>query len=93
MGFEWISVSNTILTKEITVSATSASTTPLANGLEYFENIDDVTTTNATRQKLTMSGVYATSALTTVVYVNASATVNTGTRPTLKINYSYTRLG
>jgi hypothetical protein len=92
MGFEWVSVSNTILTKAISISETTASLVSLANGLAYFEGIDDVTTVNQTRQKLTMSGVYIATAAQTV-YVNAEATVNTGTRPSLKIKYSYTRLG
>ena len=92
MGFEWTSVSNTILTKSLSISGTSASLVGLANGLVYYDGIDDITTANQIRQKLTMSGVYASTG-SKIAYVNADATVNIGTRPSLKIKYSYTRLG
>jgi hypothetical protein len=92
MGYEWVSVSNTIEFKELYVSDTTGSSSRLAAGLAYLEALDDVTTTNRTSPKGTICGVYVATGSTTA-YVNASALVNTGTRPTLRIQYSYTRLG
>jgi len=92
MGYEWVSVSNTIEFKELYVSSITASSSRLAAGLAYLEGLDDITTTNRTSPKGTICGVYVATGSTTA-YVNASALVNIGTRPTLRIQYSYTRLG
>jgi hypothetical protein len=94
-GHEWISASgNTIENKQLYFSATAglAGNTGIGNGLEYFEEINDNTGGASTRQKLTMSGVVVITSATTV-YVNAKANVDTGTNPTCKLEYSYTRLG
>jgi hypothetical protein len=94
-GHEWISASsNTIQNKQLYFSSVAglSGNTGIGNGLEYFEEINDNTGGASTRQKLTMSGVVVITSATTV-YVNAKADVDTGTRPTCKLEYSYTRLG
>jgi hypothetical protein len=94
-GHEWITASgNTVENKQLYFSATAglAGNTGIGNGLEYFEEINDDAGGASTRQKLTMSGVVVITSATTV-YVNAKADVDTGTRPTCKLEYSYTRLG
>ena len=94
-GHEWISASgNTIENKQLYFSAVAglSGNTGIGNGLEYFEEINDNTGGASTRQKLTMSGVVVITSATTV-YVNAKANVDTGTNPTCKLEYSYTRLG
>jgi hypothetical protein len=94
-GHEWITASgNTVENKQLYFSAVAglSGDTGIGNGLEYFEEINDNAGGASTRQKLTMSGVVVITAATTV-YVNAKAEVDTGTRPTCKLEYSYTRLG
>jgi hypothetical protein len=94
-GHEWITASgNTVENKQLYFSAVAglSGNTGIGNGLEYFEEINDNAGGASTRQKLTMSGVVVITSATTV-YVNAKAEVDTGTRPTCKLEYSYTRLG
>lgn len=94
-GHEWISASgNTIENKQLYFSSVAglSGNTGIGNGLEYFEEMNDNTGGASTRQKLTMSGVVVITSATTV-YVNAKANVDTGTNPTCKLEYSYTRLG
>jgi len=94
-GHEWITASgNTVENKQLYFSSVAglSGNTGIGNGLEYFEEINDDAGGASTRQKLTMSGVVVITSATTV-YVNAKADVDTGTRPTCKLEYSYTRLG
>jgi hypothetical protein len=94
-GHEWITASgNTVENKQLYFSSVAglSGNTGIGNGLEYFEEINDNSGGASTRQKLTMSGVVVITSATTV-YVNAKADVDTGTRPTCKLEYSYTRLG
>jgi hypothetical protein len=94
-GHEWITATgNTVENKQLYFSSVAglSGNTGIGNGLEYYEEINDNAGGASTRQKLTMSGVVVITSATTV-YVNAKAEVDTGTRPTCKLEYSYTRLG
>jgi hypothetical protein len=92
-GYEWKSnTSNTITSKQLVLSTTTGSATPAANGLEYYEEINDAAGAAEVRQRGTISGVLGVTAATTI-YVNALSTVNSGTNTQLVTKVSWTRIG
>jgi hypothetical protein len=92
LGYQWTGGgANTITSKQAVISATTASATPAAAGLRYFEAIDTVVTA-VLQQQGTIMGVFTATAATTL-FLNALATVNTGTLPTLAWSISWTRIG
>jgi hypothetical protein len=92
-GYEWnTNTSNTVESKLLVLSTTSAGTTPAAYGLDYYEEINDAAGAAGNRQKGTLSGVInATASL--IIYVNARSSVSSGTNTELRTNVSWTRLG
>lgn len=92
LGYQWTGgASNTVTLKRAIISATTASSTPAAPGLRYYEEMD-VGVTATLQQQGTITGVYTATAATTL-YLNASGNVNTGTFPTLAWEISWTRIG
>jgi len=92
-GYEFSSnTTNTIETKQVVLSLTSASATAAAPGLTYLEQIDDAATSTQARQRGTITGVVSVTAATTI-YVNARSIVNSGTNTKLETNVSWTRIG
>jgi hypothetical protein len=92
-GYEWnTNTSNTVESKLLVLSTTSAGTTPAAYGLDYYEEINDAAGASGNRQKGCLSGVInATASL--IIYVNARSQVSAGTNTELRTNISWTRLG
>ena len=92
-GYEWnTNTSNTVESKLLVLSTTSAGTTPAAYGLDYYEEINDAAGAAGDRQKGCLSGVInATASL--IIYVNARSSVSSGTNTELRTNVSWTRLG
>ena len=92
-GYEWnTNTSNTVESKLLVLSTTSAGTTPAAYGLDYYEEINDAAGAAGDRQKGCLSGVInATASL--IIYVNARSSVSAGTNTELRTNISWTRLG
>ncbi len=92
LGYQWTGgAANTLTLKRAIISATTASSTPAAPGLRYYEEMD-VGVTATLQQQGTIMGVYTATAATTL-YLNASANVNTGIFPTLAWSISWTRIG
>ena len=92
LGYEWTGgAANTITLKQAVISATTASATPAAPGLRYYEAIDTAVTA-VLQQQGTVMGVYTATAATTL-YLNALATVSASTLPTLGWSISWTRIG
>jgi hypothetical protein len=92
-GYEWkTNTSNTVTSKQLVLSTTTGSATPAANGLEYYEEINDAAGAAEVRQRGTLSGVLSVTAATTI-YVNALSTVNSGTNTQLVTKVSWTRIG
>lgn len=94
-GYEWgTNAGNTVEAKEIILSTTSGTggTTPVAYGLEYYEEINDPAGSAGLRQVGTMSGVVSVTAATTI-YVNARSQISSGTNTELRTNVSWTRIG
>ncbi len=93
VGFTWsANASNNIEEKQLYVSLTSGSSVEVANGLSYFEQINDSAGGSGIRQKLTMSGVYVNVSTTKQLFINAKSQVGGGTRPDISVKYSYTKL-
>lgn len=92
LGYQWTGGgANTVTLKRAIISATTASSTPAAPGLRYYEEID-IGVTAALQQQGTITGVYTATAATSL-FLNASGNVNTGTFPTLGWEISWTRIG
>jgi hypothetical protein len=92
LGYQWTGgATNTITLKQAVISATSASATPASAGLRYYETID-AGVTAVLQQQGTIMGVYTATA-STILYLNALATVTTSTLPTLAWSISWTRIG
>jgi hypothetical protein len=92
LGYQWTGgATNTITLKQAVISATSASATPASAGLRYYEAID-AGVTAVLQQQGTIMGVYTATA-STILYLNALATVTTSTLPTLAWSISWTRIG
>jgi len=92
-GYEWkTNTSNTVTSKQLVLSTTTGSATPAANGLEYYEEINDAAGAAEVRQRGTLSGVLSVTAATTI-YVNALSTVSSGTNTQLVTKVSWTRIG
>jgi hypothetical protein len=92
LGYQWTGgAANTITLKQAVISATTASATPAAPGLRYYEAIDTAVTA-VLQQQGTIMGVYTATASTTL-YLNALATVSASTLPTLAWSISWTRIG
>jgi hypothetical protein len=92
-GYEFSSnTTNTIETKQVVLSKTTASSTAAAPGLTYLEQIDETATATQARQRGTITGVVSVGAVTTI-YVNARSIVNAGTNTALETNISWTRIG
>jgi hypothetical protein len=92
LGYQWTGgAANTVTTKQAVISATTASATPAAPGLRYYEEIDTVVTA-VLQQQGTIMGVYTATA-STALYLNALATVSVSTFPTLAWSISWTRIG
>lgn len=92
-GYEWYTnTSNTVRAKLLVLSKTTASTTPAANGLQYYEEINDAAGAAELRQQGTLTGVVTATAATTI-YVNARSEVDSGTNTKLITNVSWTRIG
>jgi len=92
-GYEFSSnTTNTIETKQVVLSKTTASSVAAAPGLTYLEQIDDTATSTQARQRGTITGVVSVTAATTI-YVNARSIVNSGTNTKLETNVSWTRIG
>jgi hypothetical protein len=91
-GYQWTGGSaNTVSSKQALISTTSGGSTQAAPGLRYFEQIDTAVTA-ILQQQGTLTGVFTATAATTL-YVNALATINTGTMPNLEWSISWTRIG
>jgi hypothetical protein len=93
-GYEWgTNAGNTVEAKEIILSTTSGTggTTPVAYGLEYYEEINDPAGSAGLRQVGTLSGVVSVTAATTI-YVNARSQISSGTNTELRTNVSWTRI-
>jgi hypothetical protein len=92
-GYEWYTnTSNIVRAKLLVLSKTTASTIPAANGLQYYEEINDNTGAAELRQQGTITGVVTATAATTI-YVNARSEVDSGTNTKLITNVSWTRIG
>jgi ammonia channel protein AmtB len=92
-GYEFSSnTTNTIETKQVVLSLTTASNVAAAPGLTYLEQIDETATSAQARQRGTIMGVVSVTAATTI-YVNARSIVNSGTNTKLETNVSWTRIG
>jgi hypothetical protein len=94
-GYEWgTNAANVVEAKEIILSTTSGTggTTPVAYGLEYYEEINDSAGASGLRQVGTMSGVVSVTTATTI-YVNARSQISSGTNTELRTNVSWTRIG
>jgi hypothetical protein len=92
-GYEWnTNTSNTVESKLLVLSLTSAGTTPVAYGLDYYEEINDAAGASGDRQKGTLSGVVSVTG-STIIYVNARSQVNSGTNTELRTNITWTRIG
>ena len=92
LGYEWTGgATNTITLKQAVISATTASATPAAPGLRYYEAIDTAVTA-VLQQQGTVMGVYTATA-STALFLNALATVSASTLPTLAWSISWTRIG
>jgi hypothetical protein len=92
LGYQWTGgAANTVTLKQAVISATTASATPAAPGLRYYEAIDTAVTA-VLQQQGTIMGVYTATASTTL-YLNALATVSASTLPTLAWEISWTRIG
>jgi hypothetical protein len=94
-GYEWgTNAANVVEAKEIILSTTSGTggTTPVAYGLEYYEEINDSAGAAGLRQVGTISGVVSVTAATTI-YVNARSQISSGTNAELRTNVSWTRIG
>lgn len=92
-GYEWYTnTSNQVRAKLLVLSKTTASTTPAANGLQYYEEINDGAGAAELRQQGTITGVVTATAATTI-YVNARSEVDSGTNTKLITNVSWTRIG
>ena len=92
-GYEWYTnTSNTVRAKLLVLSKTTASATPAANGLQYYEEINDAAGAAELRQQGTITGVVSATAATTI-YVNARSEVDAGTNTKLITNVSWTRIG
>jgi len=92
-GYEFSSnTTNTIETKQVVLSKTTASSTAAAPGLTYLEQIDETATSTQARQRGTITGVVSVAAVTTI-YVNARSIVDAGTNTALETNISWTRIG
>ena len=92
LGYQWTGgATNTITLKQAVISETTASATPAAPGLRYYEAIDTAVTAVLQLQG-TIMGVYTATASTTL-YLNALATVSASTFPTLAWSISWTRIG
>lgn len=91
-GYQWTGGgANTIVSKQALISTTSGGTAQAAPGLRYFEQIDTAVTASL-QQQGTLTGVYTATA-STVLYVNATASVSSGTFPNLAWSISWTRIG
>jgi len=92
-GYEFSSnTTNTIETKQVVLSLTTASSVAAAPGLTYLEQIDETATTVQARQRGTIMGVVSVTVATTI-YVNARSIVNSGTNTKLETIVSWTRIG
>jgi hypothetical protein len=93
-GYEFSSnTTNTIETKQIVLSLTSASNVAAAPGLTYLEQIDETATSAQARQRGTIMGVVSVGLAPETIYVNARSIVNSGTNTKLETNVSWTRIG
>ena len=77
---------------EANISKTSASSTPAAPGLAYYEEDDQVVGGSGTRDKITMVGVVTVTNGSTVLYLNGAGATS-GANPSLAWSVSYTRIG
>lgn len=92
-GYEWgTNSANTVEAKELILSTTSGGSTPVAYGLEYYEEINDGAGAAGLRQVGTISGVVTVTA-STVIYVNARSQISSGTNTEFTSNVSWTRIG
>jgi hypothetical protein len=92
LGYQWTGgAANTVTLKQAVISATTASATPAAPGLRYYEAIDTAVTA-VLQQQGTIMGVYTATA-STALFLNALATVSAGILPTLAWSISWTRIG
>lgn len=91
-GYQWTGgAANTIVSKQALISTTSGGTAQAAPGLRYFEQIDTAVTASL-QQQGTLTGVFTATA-STILYVNATASVSSGTFPNLAWTISWTRIG
>lgn len=91
-GYQWTGgAANTIVSKQALISTSSGGTAQAAAGLRYFEQID-TTVTASLQQQGTLTGVFTATA-STILYVNATASVSSGTFPNLAWTISWTRIG
>jgi hypothetical protein len=91
-GYQWTGGgANTIVSKQALISTSSGGTAQAAPGLRYFEQIDTAVTASV-QQQGTLTGVFTATAATTL-YVNATASVSSGTFPNLAWSISWTRIG
>jgi len=94
-GYEWgTNSANVVEAKEIILSTTSGTggTTPVAYGLEYYEEINDSAGASGLRQVGTISGVVSVTTATTI-YVNARSQISSSPNTELRTNVSWTRIG
>lgn len=92
-GYEFgTNTDNTVENKKLIISTTTGGTTPAAYGLYYFDEINDAAGGALLRQVGTIMGVVSV-ATSTILYANASSTVNIGTNMQLRLNVSWTRIG
>ena len=92
LGYMWTGgAANTVIFKRALISATTASSTPAAPGLRYYEEIDTAVTA-IVQQQGTIMGVY-TSTASKALFLNATANVSASTFPTLTWEISWTRIG
>lgn len=77
---------------EAYISKTSASSTPAAPGLAYYEEDDQVVGGSGTRDRITMVGVVTVTNASTVLYLNGAGATS-GANPSLAWSISYTKIG
>jgi outer membrane murein-binding lipoprotein Lpp len=93
LGYSWKGgATNVVTLRQALISTTSGGSAPAASGLHYYEELD-VSVTTATQQQGAVMGVYTATSAPTTLYLNANATVVSGTLPTLTWAISWTRIG
>lgn len=93
LGYTWKGgASNVVTLRQALISTTSGGSSPAADSLSYYEELD-VSVTATTQQTGAVMGVYTATSAPTTLYLNAKATVVSGTLPTLTWAISWTRIG